>query len=197
VKTLDGSLQLVDGFHRYEAAERARRRDIKAVVLEAEGRTRAEVLWMAVEANRRNGVPIGRAERRVVFRRFVEAGQNRNPDGSLMSSREVVRALQFGSHQSVLTWMQMDFPKVHAEMIGADPEDYEEPELCGEVNDTLIGYIGTAEWEYLKQIAKAAADVPKEEIARVVSGIEQRISQTLGVSSLAELLTDEEPNDDF
>lgn len=196
LKARDGSLQLVDGFHRYEAAQRARCRDIRAVILEEE-MTRAEVLWLAVDANRRNGLLIGRAERRIVFRRFVEAGQNRKPDGSLMSSREIVRALQFGSHQSVLNWMKLDFPKVHAEMIGADSEDAEEPEPYDTVNDALIGYIGTAEWEYLRQIAKAAAEVPKQEIARAVSGIEQRISHTLGVASLAELLPDEEEWDDF
>lgn len=58
---VDGSLVMVDGFHRLEAARRARMRDIKAVVIE--GRTRDELMWLAVEENCRNGLPIGRAER--------------------------------------------------------------------------------------------------------------------------------------
>lgn len=189
-------LVVVDGFHRLEAARRARRQDIKAVVVE--GRTRAELLWLAVEENVKNGVPIGRAERRVIFQRFVEAGKNRLPDGKPMSSREIVRQIKFGSHQSVLNWMKMDFPKVYEEMGGKElEEDQDQPDEGSKVEDQLTQYIEWAEAEYLRQVTKGASKLPKATVAQIVKGIEERVSRALGVTSLDELLPEEEENDDF
>lgn len=189
-------LIVVDGFHRLEAARRARRRDIRAVIVE--GHTRAEVRWLAVEENVRNGVPIGRAERRAIFQRFVEAGKNRRPDGTLLTSRELVRSLQFASHQTFLTWMKEDFPDIHVEMGGRDLEDDEDqPDEGSRMEDQMTQNIEWAEGEYLRQIIKAADKLSKEKVAEIVGGIERRIGEALGVSDLQELLSNEAESDDF
>lgn len=135
----------------------------------------------------------------MIFRRFVRAEQNRLPNGTLMSSREIVRALKFGSHQGVLNWMRPDFPRVYEEVGGKNLEEDElEPDDFNREEEQMMQYIENAEYEYLRLIEKEAKTVSKETVAKLVSGIEERISRAPGVSALAELLPeDEEPHDDF
>ena len=70
----DGRLVLIDGFRRVEAAKLSGVWKFRAVVVPTSD---PEAPWLAVEANIKNGVPIPRAEKRAVFRKFVNAGRNR------------------------------------------------------------------------------------------------------------------------
>lgn len=188
-------LHVIDGFHRVLAAQRAHRRDIPAIIIET---SRVEARWIAVEANFKNGVPISRAEKRIVFRRFVDAGRNRKAEGSLMSSRELAMALPLGSHQSMLSWMKADFPKVHAEMVGGEPEEEEAVEDEGSrKEDQMLANIEWAESEFLAAIRKAQEVVPKERIAEVVHDIRERVRAALDVPDIDALLPEVDATPDF
>lgn len=188
-------LILIDGYHRVQAARRARLTALPALIVET---TLPEAKWLAVEANLKHGVPLTRAEGRTVFQRFVRAGKNRHPDGTAMSSRELARALPLGSHQSMLNWMKQDFPEVHAEMTGCDPEEDTPTEDEGtRAEDQLLTNVEWTEGEYLAAIRKAAAEVPKEKIAEIVHDIRERVAQALGVADIGVLLPEQDDNGDF
>jgi hypothetical protein len=191
----DERLILIDGFHRVRAARRARLTQLSAIII---GTTLEEAKWLAVEANFKHGVPLTGAEKRIIFRRFVNAGRNRRADGALMSSRELSMALPVGSHQSMLNWMKADFPKLHSEMTRHEPEE-EEPEddEGSRKEDQALANIEWAESEYLAAIRKAAAVVPKERIAEIVHDIRERVEEALGVPDVAQLLPEREECDDF
>lgn len=188
-------LVLIDGYHRVKAAERSRLAEIPAVIIHA---SLKEAKWLAVEANLKHGVPLTRAEKRIVFRRFVEAGRHRKADGSPMSSRELAMAIPLGSHQTMLSWMKADFPKVHAEMVQGEPEEDEPVDNEGNrEEDQRLANIEWAEGEYLAAIRKAIGVVPKERIAEIVHDIRERVRLALDVPDLDQLLPQEEASQDF
>lgn len=190
-----GKLILIDGFHRVKAAALAHLREIPAVIIET---TIADAKWLAVEANFANGVPITRAEKRRVFRRFVDAGKNIKEDGSLMSSRELAKALPIGSYQTMLTWMKQDYPAIYANMTGNEPEEeVPEGDAGSREEDQALSNVEWAESQYLAAIRKAAQVVPKESIAVTVGDIKGRIEGVLGVPNLSDLLPEDFDCDDF
>ena len=158
-----GTTILIDGFHRVAAAAEAGLTSLRAETVET---TRMLAQWLAVEANMRHGVPIPRSQKREVFKRFVEAKQNRRPDGTPMSSREIARKLPLASHATMLAWMKEDFPKVHAEMVGNDPEDVQQ-EGSGDDRrrDEAMGNARWAEKQLTAALAKALKIIPEVELA--------------------------------
>lgn len=165
----DGRTILIDGFHRVAAA-----RDVGHTRLRAETiATTAEIApWLAVEANIRNGVPIPRRQKREVFKRFVQAGQNRLPDGSLMSSRAIAAALRVGSHSSMLNWMKQHFPSTYREMIGSGEEEPEEynVEPFDHLRDQALADVSWAQMQLSAAITKARNHVSDEELAASIRG---------------------------
>lgn len=160
----DGRIILIDGFHRCEAAKLASITRLRAETVE----TTVEIArWLAVDANIRNGVPIPQREKRKVFRRFIEAGQNRRKDGELASSREIARTLPIASHTTILEWMRRDFPKIYAEMVGDDPEDVEEEQIddAQRMRDQALGNVEWAEQQLVTALVKAREHAPTEELA--------------------------------
>jgi hypothetical protein len=175
----DGRTILIDGFHRVEAARQVGQRKLRAETVE----TTPEVApWLAVDANIRNGVPIPNSRKRDVFRRFVNAGRNRLPDGTVMSSRAIASTLKIGSHSSMLNWMKQYFPSIHEEMVGRGEEEPDDNE--GEATDYLreraMDALGWAEKQFSIAIAKARQHVPEAELAGVVRGAVVDFEKTMG-----------------
>jgi len=159
----DNRLKLIDGFHRVAAAEQVGQMRLRAEIIPT---TEAVLPWLAVDANIRNGVPIPRRQKREVFRRFIEAGQNRMPDGSPMSSRAIAKALPIGSHTAILTWIKSDFPALYREMAGG-AEDDEEPIGDGgdQMRDQALADVAWAEGQLTAAIAKALKHVEAADVA--------------------------------
>lgn len=200
----DGRTILIDGFHRVAAAKEAGVRALPAEFIS----TTAEVApWLAFAANIRNGVPIPRSRKRVAFRRFVEARQNRHPDGSVMSSREVVSALPVCSHTTVLRWFKADFPDVFAEMVGRDPEE-DIPDEDLEVDPMLDHAMGNMLWaenQLVSTITRSLEHVTPDELAdslrRAVKQFEVALGRPLMTAEetlrLASGYTDDDEEPDF
>lgn len=113
---------IVDGHHRVTvletlAAEAAVRGGHGAATIQAmfAKLTTAEARWQAASANGAHGVPLKGPEVRAMFRRFVEAGHHRRPEGQFKSYREIAREIG-RTHPTVMKWMQADFPKEAARM---------------------------------------------------------------------------------
>ncbi|WP_205633399.1 helix-turn-helix domain-containing protein, partial [Devosia elaeis] len=69
--------------------------------------------------NSAHGIPLKGPEVRAMFRRYVEAGHHRMPDGGFKSYREIGREIG-RSHPTIMKWMQSDFPKEAAHMGNED-----------------------------------------------------------------------------
>ena len=114
---INGALFLVDGWHRHAAATSLNLGAIDAVITPM---TRSEALRAAALANNTHGAPLKPKERREAFRLFVKGKGHKNPDGSLMSYRDIATALGgHVGHTTIYGWMEKDFPKV-AQAMGVD-----------------------------------------------------------------------------
>lgn len=185
----DGRTILVDGFHRVEAAYEAGLRSLRAETVETTCQLAA---WLAVDANIRHGVPIARGQKREVFKRFVRAGQNRRPDGTAMSSREIARKLPIASHAAILSWMRADFRKVYAEMVGNDPDDTPEEHGDGTERgrDEAFANLRWAQRQMKAAVGKASKIVTLDELAAfardAIGGLEDAMGRP--VTTVEEVL---------
>lgn len=108
------ALVVVDGWHRFRAHGELGKDRIQARVIQC---STEHARWIAALANMHHGLPLKRGDQRRVFRRYVEAGQNRHPDGSPKSYRAIVEDLSgLRAANTIHGWMQQDFPKIAAEM---------------------------------------------------------------------------------
>lgn len=159
----DGRMLLIDGFHRVHAAKLIGHARLRAEVVPT---TLEAAPWLAVEANIKNGVPIHRRHKREVFRRFIEAGQNRRPDGLPMSSRAIAALLPIASHTSILTWIKSDFPALYKEMTGEEEDDdLGEGEGVDQERDQALADVSLAQRQLAIVIAKARRHAPDWELA--------------------------------
>lgn len=173
-------LYLIDGFHRVQAAKIAHLSHLPAHALQTD---KVGAMWLAVEANMRHGVPISRREKRVIFRRFVDAGRNRKEDGSLMSSRELNQHLHLGSHQTMLAWMQADFPTLYAEMAGRDPEEIVENELTDTSEEDALANVSWAVEQLCRSVQRASEVASKPAIASELHDVIAKLEDALGEQS--------------
>lgn len=115
----DGTLYLVDGWHRMAAGAlrfNASGTKVRALVAPlSEHATR----WQAAAANMAHGVPLKARAYHNVFKSFIRAGQHRKNSEETMSYREIGERLGFG-HTTVRNWMKQYFPKLYLAM-GAEP----------------------------------------------------------------------------
>ena len=114
VADVGGSLLLVDGWHRIEAAGRVGRERIAATIIPM---SREAALWEAAKANLAHGLPLTRrGERTNVFRAYVQAGQHRKKRG-YKSYREISMELQgLAAHTTIRYWMKAHFPGIAGRM---------------------------------------------------------------------------------
>lgn len=104
---INGSLYLVDGWHRVEAAIAISRSVIWANVSEM---SFDEARWQAAKANTQHGLPLKTKEFREVFRAFIESEQYRQ-GRKLMPYREI--AGHIGKPFSTIrNWMKADYPRL-------------------------------------------------------------------------------------
>ncbi|WP_156936359.1 ParB N-terminal domain-containing protein [Mesorhizobium sp. LNJC394B00] len=113
----DKGFVLIDGWHRVTAVQALGGATIDAVVVT--GATPNEYRWIAAEKNRTHGLRLTSADKREVFRAYVQAGRHRmeNRGRRVKSAREMARDLQgIVSDRRIPVWMQQDFPKVYRAM---------------------------------------------------------------------------------
>lgn len=108
---------LVDGWHRVTAAQLNGYRTIEAEVVAAASH---EIPWLAVEANRRHGLPLRREDKRNAFRAYVRAKRHRTGRGNAVkSASEMAKDLNgIVSRHQLPKWMFTDFPAIYAAMKG-------------------------------------------------------------------------------
>lgn len=113
VGMIDGALVLLDGFHRVEAHRKAGRWEIAAEIVATNAR---EAKWLAAEANMKHGLPLKRSELRGAFRAFVHAGRHLDARRRVLSLREMAQGCGVGSHNTVRSWLEKDFPRIYRQL---------------------------------------------------------------------------------
>jgi transposase len=118
---IDGSLYLVDGWHRVTAALGNNQYLIWADVSET---TFNEARWYAAKANTEHGLPLKTKELREVFRAFIET--NRHMQGQrLMPYREIAKRIGKG-FSTIRNWMKADYPRLfekYQQMANSAPDE--------------------------------------------------------------------------
>ena len=115
----EGTLVLVDGFHRVEAHLQIGADSVPAQIVDA---TKEDALWLGARANLTHGLPLKMKDLRGVFRRYIQTKQHRKPGGGLKSYREIAADLNgMRSHVTFRVWMRKDFLKLFQAM-GRDDE---------------------------------------------------------------------------
>jgi transposase len=118
---IDGSLYLVDGWHRVAAALANNQYLIWADVSKM---TFDEARWYAAKANTEHGLPLKAKELRDVFRAFIET--NRHMQGQkLMPYREIAKRIGKG-FSTIRNWMKADYPRLfekYQQMANGTPDD--------------------------------------------------------------------------
>lgn len=110
---IDGSLYLVDGWHRVAAALANNQYLIWADVSEM---TFDEARWYAAKANTEHGLPLKSKEVREVFRAFIDTRQHVLGNGGkrLMPYREIAKRIG-KPFSTTRNWMEADYPRLFEE----------------------------------------------------------------------------------
>jgi hypothetical protein len=105
---IDGSLYLVDGWHRVAAALANNQFLVLADVSEM---TLDEARWYAAKANTEHGLPLKAKEVREVFRAFIDTRQHvlGSGDKRLMPYREIAKRIG-KPFSTTRNWMEADYP---------------------------------------------------------------------------------------
>lgn len=117
---IDGSLYLVDGWHRVAATLANNQSVIWADVSEM---TFNEARWYAAKANTEHGLPLKAKELREVFRAFIETDQHMLGQ-RLMPYREIGKRIGKG-FSTIRNWMKADYPRLfekYQQMANGAPE---------------------------------------------------------------------------
>lgn len=149
---IEGALVLIDGFHRVEAHRRA---GVSAIMAEIIPVSEREARWLAAEANMAHGLPLTRSERREAFKAFVQAGRHLDARRRLLSLREMARACGAGSHNTILSWLRKDFPRIARQLQGENPRG-------GGCRGVSVPSLSEIAEESIRQAIAAARGVPCE-----------------------------------
>lgn len=125
VAKVNGSLIVVDGWHRLAAYDLSNTWTVEAIIIEA---TAGEARWMAAKANLTNGLPLRKAEIREAFRTLIQTRQHvakptqgAMKPGTLLSYRDLAQMLGgLVRHNTIRGWMMKDFPRIARRMGGED-----------------------------------------------------------------------------
>jgi len=122
VADVNGTLLLVDGWHRLEALKRHEREYVPAYVFKA---TEEEAQWKAASANLKHGLPLKPRELRKVFRAYISAKQHRRRGRGLKSYRAMAADLgNVVSYNTVRNWIRSDYPAIFAQLRDDSADDY-------------------------------------------------------------------------
>jgi hypothetical protein len=103
---INGSLYLVDGWHRIEATLLNDQYLVWAVISEM---TLDEACWQAAKANTVHGLPLKTKELREVFRAFIDTRQHEQGPEKFMPYRDIAKRIGKG-FSTVRNWMRADYP---------------------------------------------------------------------------------------
>jgi len=114
VARVDGSLLLVDGWHRLRALMLLGHHTVEATISDA---TVSEARWAAAKANFSHGLPLKPKEVRNVFNAYIVTRQHLTRGGRIKSYRTMEEDLGHRvSYRTLNNWMQKDHPKIAAKM---------------------------------------------------------------------------------
>ena len=113
--SVDGSLMLVDGWHRVAAHESLGLETAQAEIVVCSFK---EAQWLAASANLEHGLPLKISEMRNVFRAYIETG--RHITGKKMQSYREIGTILGKPHTTIRNWMLEDFPDVAEKMGGGE-----------------------------------------------------------------------------
>jgi ParB-like chromosome segregation protein Spo0J len=174
---VNGALMLVDGWHRLAAAKRLERETIRATV---EDMTEDEARWAAAEANTTHGLPLKHAEKREVFRRYMQTGQHRE-GRRLKSYRDIARDLHgIVGKSSLQRWMENDFPKIAASMSSG-----RDAKTSSDVIAKHTQHFQTAV-EHLDQIVAVAPALGEEERRELARRLNEAMSKVVTAAAWTE-----------
>jgi hypothetical protein len=113
VARIEGSLFLVDGWHRVSATRKIGASETLALVVEM---TREAAIWEAARANLTHGLPLKTSERRAVFQAYVRAGENKQ-GRKLKPYRDIAKDLGgIAQYTTIRGWMEKDFKRIFTSM---------------------------------------------------------------------------------
>lgn len=121
VARLNGTMILVDGFHR--AAAMSLRGVHQALADIHDVTSWEEAHWLAFQSNMTHGVPLKRAELRGAFRAYMKAKRHVDEHGRLKSYRAIATELNgVVSYSGVRRWMKKDFPRVYRALSNSEDQ---------------------------------------------------------------------------
>jgi hypothetical protein len=121
VARLNGTMVLVDGFHRVAAMSARGIHQTDADIRDVA--SWAEAHWLAFQANMTHGVPFKKAELRGAFGAYMKANRYVDERGHLKSYR--VMATELGgvvSYSCLRRWMKKDFPRVFRKLSNSEDQ---------------------------------------------------------------------------
>ncbi|SNT56457.1 ParB-like nuclease domain-containing protein [Tardiphaga sp. OK246] len=111
---VDGTLRLVDGWHRLRALELLGESTVEATIFDA---TMSEAKFAAAMANMAHGLPLKHGELRKVFNAYITTRQHITKAGRIKSYRDMQQDLNNRvAHKTIYNWMKKDHPKIAAKM---------------------------------------------------------------------------------
>lgn len=121
VARVNGTLYLVDGWHRVEAGalQRVGFDEVMALVAEM---GEVDLEWAAASANMHHGKSYDRKERRNVLRAFIKSKRHHKAKGVYMSYREMAAELGI-PRQTLNSWVKADYPRLYAALGSGGVED--------------------------------------------------------------------------
>lgn len=115
VADIKGVLYLIDGFHRIKALQWLHKFSVDAYIVSA--KNQQEAIWLAVQENKKNGLPLTKKELTKMFDFYIQAKQYKGENGCCKSSRAIAKDLGFWSHVKVLSELKRRYPKVHQKLM--------------------------------------------------------------------------------
>ena len=104
------ALILTDGWHRVRACELAGRETIDAVIKQGD---KKQAIFNAIIANLKHGLKVKDADKKHLFRMYMDSGQYRNEE-AVKSLREISEDFnQEMSHMTVKRWMKKEYRTVY------------------------------------------------------------------------------------
>ena len=136
IAEVEGTLSLIDGFHRYYAmSEIDSANRMKAWRLKGQF-TLHQARWIAYALHWKAEKPLSSRERKEGFKAFVKAqghlktAPKQGRSARYKSYREIGTELGY-SHQTIFNWMKDLFPRI-ADAMGREAEPTENPVVCRE-----------------------------------------------------------------
>ncbi len=193
VAEVNGTLLLVDGWHRLEALKLLGCETASVVLFKA---TEEEAQWRAASANLTHGLPLKARELRNVFKAYVKAKQHRRRGRGIKSYREMAADLgNRVSYNTVRNWMRSFYPAIFTQLSGAGADETTRWANNGPYNHTpRLTPLGAAKNHLNAALNEARAMSPKErsKLAAYASKVLAKIDSVRPWNAKEDALEDED-----